>query len=154
MTPSHPLDDQPPRLSRRRFLAAPLALAAAGIAGSLAARVAAAAAALPHPLRTIHPDPRPGITAERILAPGVLKTERARRLYDLAREIPEILDGIHCYCECDGDPINHRSLLSCFESDQAAGCHACGSEARLVHRLHGEGRTLAEIRAEVDRKFA
>lgn len=50
--------------------------------------------------------------------------------------------------------MNHRSLLSCFESDQAAGCYACGSEARLVHKLHGEGETLEEIREAVDRKFA
>lgn len=138
-------------ISRRRFLAVPVALAAAGIAGSLTARLAAATSVLPG--GTVHPEPRPGITAERILAPDVLKSDKARKLYDLAREIPEVLDGIHCHCECDGPPMHHRSLLSCFESDQAAGCYACGAEARLVHRLHGEGKTLAQIRAAVDKKF-
>lgn len=147
--PAHP--DRTPVLSRRRFLFVPVALAAVAILESVTARAASAATRL---ARSVHPDPRPGVTAERILAPGLLKTEKARKLYDLAREIPEVLDGIHCYCECHDDPLNHRSLLSCFESDQAAGCYACGAEARLVHRLYGDGKTLAEIREAVDRKFA
>ncbi len=138
-------------LSRRRFLLVPAGLAAAGILASIGARVASAAARLKD---SAHPDPRPGVTAERILANDELKTEKAKKLYDQAREIPEVLDGIHCYCECHDDPMNHRSLLSCFESDQAAGCYACGTEARLVYKLHGEGKTLAEIREAVDKKFA
>ena len=141
-----------PALSRRHFLAVPAMIVAAGVAESLLRRLPLAAAEAVR--RSVHPEPRPGITAANILPPDVLSTEKARKLYDLAREIPEILDGIHCYCECDGDPMNHRSLLSCFESDQAAGCYACGKEARLVHRLHREGRSLAEIRTAVDREFA
>ena len=141
-----------PALSRRRFLAVPVMIVATGVAESLLRRLPLAAAAPAS--RSVHPQPRPGITAANILPPDALSTDKARRLYDLAREIPEVLDGIHCYCECDGDPMNHRSLLSCFESDQAAGCYACGKEARLVHRLHRDGKSLAEIRAAVDREFA
>ena len=140
-----------PKLSRRRFLFVPVALAAVGVLDAITARMAAAAGRLP---TSVHPEPRPGVTAERILPASELKTEKARKLYDQAREIPEVLDGIHCYCDCHDDPMRHRSLLSCFESDQAAGCYACGTEARLVHKLHGEGKTLAEIREAVDRKFA
>ena len=140
-------------MPRRRFLAASVALVAASVAGSLGARIASATVAAPRLRGSRHPEPRPGITAEKILPASALKTEKAKKLYDLAREIPEVLDGLHCYCECHDDPMNHRSLLSCFESDQAAGCYACGSEARLVHKLHGEGKSLAEIRAAVDKKF-
>lgn len=140
-----------PDITRRRFLLAPAALAAAAILGSIGARVAFAAS---WTRSSVHPEPRPGITGERILAADVLKSEKAKKLYGQAREIPGVLDGIHCYCECHDDPMNHRSLLSCFESDQAAGCYACGKEARLVHKLHGEGRTLDEIRAAVDKEFA
>ena len=138
-------------LSRRRFLFVPVALAAIGVLEAVGARMAAAAGRLPS---SVHPEPRPGVTGERILAADELKTDKAKKLYAQAREIPGVLDGIHCYCECHDDPMNHRSLLSCFESDQAAGCYACGSEARLVHKLHGEGKSLAEIRDAVDRKFA
>ena len=141
-----------PAVSRRRFLAVPAMIVAAGIAESLLRRLPLAAAEAAR--RSVHPEPRPGITAANILPPDALSTEKARKLYDLAREIPEVLDGVHCYCECDGDPMNHRSLLSCFESDQAAGCYACGKEAKLVHRLHRDGRSLADIRKAVDREFA
>jgi hypothetical protein len=156
----HPLSNDPkravrsapaPALSRRRFLFVPVALAAIGVLEAVGARMAAAAGRL---ATSVHPEPRPGVTGERILAADALKTEKAKKLYAQAREIPEVLDGIHCYCECHDDPMNHRSLLSCFESDQAAGCYACGTEARLVHKLHGEGKSLAEIREAVDRKFA
>lgn len=141
-----------PGISRRRFLLVPASLVAAGVLQSITARTAwARAVVLP---LSVHPEPRAGITADKILAPGMLKKEKARKLYDLAREIPEVLDGIHCYCECDEAPWNHRSLLSCFESDQAAGCYSCGAEARLVHRLHAAGKTLVEIRTAVDKQFA
>lgn len=100
-----------------------------------------------------HPDPRPGVTAERVL-PASRFDERPRtaQAYDMAREIPEVLDGLYCHCDCD-ESMGHRSLLSCFESEQAAGCFKCGDEMRLAHRLHKDGKTLAEIRRAVDERF-
>ena len=39
--------------------------------------------------------------------------------YQIAREIPEILDQLYCYCECD-KLLGHHSLLSCFVDSHAA----------------------------------
>ena len=50
--------------------------------------------------------------------------------------------------------LDHRSLLSCFESRQAIGCMACREEAELVVRLARDGKTLEEIRLAVDKEFA
>jgi hypothetical protein len=45
------------------------------------------------------------------------------------------------------------SLLSCFEeSGMAQFCHICKGVGRLAVKLHGEGKTLDEIRAAVDRR--
>lgn len=46
-------------------------------------------------------------------------TDKAAIAYQSAREIPEVLDQLHCYCECDRF-LDHRSLLSCYVDYHAA----------------------------------
>lgn len=41
-------------------------------------------------------------------------TGMTRDAYAAAKEIPQILDKIYCYCYCDDPPFKHKSLLSCF----------------------------------------
>jgi hypothetical protein len=40
--------------------------------------------------------------------------------YQVANDIPDILDQLYCYCECDKH-LGHKSLLSCFTDDHGAG---------------------------------
>jgi len=101
-----------------------------------------------------HPEPRPGITGENVLAESELgERRRVREAYASAREQPELFDGVYCPCECDKS-MSHRSLLSCFESRQAIGCMACRETAELVARLARKGKNLDEIRLAVDEEFA
>ena len=39
--------------------------------------------------------------------------------HQVAREIPDVLDRLHCYCECDKH-AGHTSLLSCYTDSHAA----------------------------------
>lgn len=39
--------------------------------------------------------------------------------YQVAQEIPDILDQLYCYCECDKH-MGHLTLLSCFVDSHAA----------------------------------
>jgi Protein of unknown function with PCYCGC motif len=101
-----------------------------------------------------HPEPRPGVTGENVLAEAELGSKRrVLEAYEAARTHPELFDGIYCACQCDKS-MDHRSLLSCFESRQAIGCMACREEAEVVARLARDGKTLAEIRVAVDKEFA
>src|SRR6185369_6534255 len=61
-----------------------------------------------------HPDPRPGITAEKVLTPEQVgdKKKEVLEAYEYARSYPEIFDGIYCPCDCKKS-MGHRSLLSC-----------------------------------------
>jgi hypothetical protein len=77
---------------------------------------------------------------------------RVRAVYAQAAEVPQVLDGIHCYCEC-AQHSGHRSLLSCFESDHAAACDICLTEATIAHRMTREDRSLDEIRASIDELY-
>jgi hypothetical protein len=71
----------------------------------------------------------------------------------MAKAIPNVLDGLHCYCECARDH-GHRSLLTCFESDHGAACDICLQEAALAYRMTQEGAGLDQIRERIDAMFA
>jgi hypothetical protein len=74
-------------------------------------------------------------------------------LFDMVREIPEIVDGIRCQCGCS-DPPDFYSLLSCYEGEgMARHCDVCQGQARLAYRLHRAGNTLDEIREAIDARF-
>jgi hypothetical protein len=39
--------------------------------------------------------------------------------HQVAREIPDVLDQLYCYCYCDKH-LGHKSLLSCYTDGHAA----------------------------------
>ena len=120
-------------------------VAGAAVAGLLVATRASSVAA--------HPDPRPGVTAERVLPPSlVLNTPGAADAYAAARSAPRVLDGVHCYCEC-AKHFGHRSLLTCFESDHGAQCDICMGEATLATSLASRGGSLDAVRHAIDERF-
>ncbi len=49
--------------------------------------------------------------------------------------------------------MHHRSLLRCFETDQPVGCGACRESAALIGPLAKDGKSLADIRAAVDKDY-
>lgn len=144
------MSNESQKLSRRGALAALVRLLSAGAVVGLAP---AALPALLAPRRGgVHPDPRPGVTAERVL-PDARVSEKARSAYAAAREFPEVFDGIYCHCDCAERHGELRSLLSCFETEMPMDCGICSGEARLVGRLARRGKTLPEIREAVDERY-
>lgn len=104
-----------------------------------------------------HPEPRAGVTADKVLKVDDLGERVSRSVsaaYDAARKYPEIFDGLACACGCHGEAAyQHRSLLVCYETRQPTGCHTCQTEASFVGKMTADGKTLADIRTAVDRKF-
>ena len=138
------------RQSRREFLrAAPGTLAVVPFAPAVLSASRMRIAGGPHPT------PRAGISAAKVATDVQLaKHSDAIATFALARQIPEILDGVRCQCGCiDGKA--YYSLLSCFETPDmmAAECQVCQAQARLAHRLHAAGKSLDEIRKGIDAKF-
>ena len=102
-----------------------------------------------------HPEPRPGIDASHMTTPeAVRKFPDALPAFDEAREIPAVLDGIRCQCGCSDAP-DMRSLLSCYEGEDAMALHCdiCEGQARLAFRLHRAGKSLDQIRAAIDARY-
>jgi len=44
---------------------------------------------------------------------------KAAAAHRIAREIPDVLDQLYCYCACDKQQ-GHKSLLSCYTDGHAA----------------------------------
>ena len=55
-----------------------------------------------------------------ILDPAMF-TGQTRLAYAAAKKYPEVLNEVYCYCYCDQQPFNHKSLLSCFVDRHGAG---------------------------------
>jgi hypothetical protein len=100
-----------------------------------------------------HPDPRPGITGERVLTGAAIPgTPGAAEAYAAARAAASTLDGVYCHCDCSKH-AGHRSLLTCFETNHGAYCDICMGEAMLASQLASRGTSLQEIRAAIDAQF-
>jgi hypothetical protein len=103
---------------------------------------------------TEHPDPRPDIDGSKVLTGEQLTNPGALPVYDMIRQIPQIADGIRCYCGC-ADLPGYYSLLTCYEEGgMAQYCEICQGQGRLVFGRHQEGQTLERIRRAIDARFA
>ncbi len=79
---------------------------------------------------------------------------KTREAYQVAKEIPETLAQLPCYCHCD-QSFGHRSLHTCFVDDHASQCAVCVDEALLAYRLQKEkGLKPEQIRELIIEKYS
>lgn len=55
-----------------------------------------------------------------VLDPSLF-TGRTRMAYAAAKQYPDAMNEVFCYCYCDQHPFNHKTLLSCFTDDHGVG---------------------------------
>lgn len=80
-------------------------------------------------------------------------TGLVRDAYRAAKEIPQTLAQLPCYCHCDRG-MGHKSLHSCFEDDHASHCAVCVNEALLALKLEKEQKlSPAQIRDQIVEQF-
>lgn len=86
--------------------------------------------------------------------PAAVFYGKAREAYAVAKEIPETLAQLPCYCHCDRS-FGHKSLHTCFVDDHAAHCAVCVDEALLAYRLQKEEKkTPALVRDIIIEKYS
>ena len=51
--------------------------------------------------------------------PPAIFSGRVRKAYQIARDIPEVLDKLYCYCMCK-ENSGHKNLLTCYVDNHAA----------------------------------
>jgi hypothetical protein len=80
-------------------------------------------------------------------------TGATRDAYRAAREIPETLAQLPCYCHCDRG-MGHKSLYSCYQDEHASHCATCVNEALLALKLEKEQKLpAAQIRDRIVQQF-
>lgn len=87
------------------------------------------------------------------LSPDKFGGAQVRQAYQVAKEIPETLAQLPCFCYCDKG-FGHKSLHSCYEDDHSAGCSTCIDEALLAYQLQKEEKLPPEqVREQIIAKF-
>lgn len=81
------------------------------------------------------------------LAPELF-TGNQKLAYQAAKDIPQTLAQLPCYCHCDRGH-GHKSLHSCFESEHGENCGICIGEALMAHNLQRQGVSMSEIRKQI-----
>lgn len=96
-------------------------------------------------------DLRGGETRETL--PPYYFTGETAEAYKVALELPEVLDSLYCYCDCEKH-MGHKSLLTCFVDQHGAYCDICINEALTAGQMHADGADIATIRKVVDETFS
>lgn len=91
--------------------------------------------------------------ASAVLDPDQFDRPEVQRAYQIATEIPEVLNQLYCWCGCENRGV-HRSNLACFEDRMSANCDVCRGTAEIAARMSQDGVTdPSEIQAAVDMEW-
>ena len=80
-------------------------------------------------------------------------TGPVREAYKVARENPELLAQLHCYCGCDR-ANGHKNLLDCYRDHHGASCSICTGEALEAKKLFDQGAGIEMIREALRARYA
>jgi len=78
---------------------------------------------------------------------------KTAKAYRAAKEIPEVLDKVYCYCECQKN-FGHKSLLTCFIDKHGSKCGICMDEAIMAYDLKKKGYDTKSIVDKIDDYFS
>jgi hypothetical protein len=77
----------------------------------------------------------------------------AKQAYIVARQHPELLAQLDCYCGCEQHE-GHKSLLDCFRTRHGAGCDTCIGEAVTAGKLAEGDMPVEQIRQALHDRYA
>jgi Protein of unknown function with PCYCGC motif len=80
-------------------------------------------------------------------------TGEVREAYKIARENPDLLAQLHCYCGCDRTE-GHKNLLDCYRGHHAASCAICTNEVLEAKKMFDQGASIETIREALRARFA
>jgi len=81
-------------------------------------------------------------------------TGKARAAYQAAKEIPEILVELPCFCGCmDSKELGHKNNLYCFADAHGNICDLCQTIALEAKEMHRKGLPVETIRANIRKTY-
>ena len=91
--------------------------------------------------------------AEGVLSPTLFNDEKTRAAYQTARDIPEVLEQLPCFCGCMTN-FGHKNNLFCFKDQHGSGCEICQDIALDARKMHDNGMSIAQIQENIKAKYS
>ena len=88
-----------------------------------------------------------------VLSPTLFNDERTRAAYQVAKDIPEVLEQLPCFCGCMTS-FGHKNNLFCFKDQHGSGCTICQDIALDARKMHDEHMPIAQIQENIKAKYA
>lgn len=92
--------------------------------------------------------PKPNIAT---LDPALF-TGRTRTAYEAAKEVPQVLAQLPCYCGCMSSP-GHKNNLDCFHDEHGVECAMCQSIALDARDMWNDGWDIERIRQSIKGRY-
>jgi hypothetical protein len=87
-----------------------------------------------------------------VLNPNMFGDEKTRAAYQTAKDIPEVLEQLPCFCGCMS--LGHKNNLFCFKDQHGAGCDMCQNIALDARKMHDQGMPIAQIQESIKSKYS
>ena len=88
-----------------------------------------------------------------VLSPTLFSDEKTRAAYQVAKDIPEVLEQLPCFCGCMTS-FGHKNNLFCFKDQHGSGCNICQDIALDARKMHDQGVSIAQIQDNIKAKYA
>ena len=88
-----------------------------------------------------------------VLSPTIFDDERTRAAYQVAKDIPEVLEQLPCFCGCMTS-FGHKNNLFCFKDQHGSGCTLCQDIALDARKMHDAGMSITQIQDNIKAKYA
>ena len=88
-----------------------------------------------------------------VLSPALFTDEKARAAYQTAKDIPDVLEQLPCFCGCMMN-MGHKNNLFCFKDQHGSACEICQDIALDARKMHDQGLPIAQIQENIRAKYA
>jgi hypothetical protein len=88
-----------------------------------------------------------------VLSPTLFDDAKTRAAYQAAKDIPEVLEQLPCFCGCMSH-YGHKNNLFCFKDQHGSGCDLCQDIALDARKMHDQGMSIAQIQEQIKAKYS
>ena len=86
------------------------------------------------------------------LSPDLFADPVARDAYQAAKDVPEVLEQLPCYCGCM-QHFGHKNNLFCFKDAHGSECSVCEGIAIDARQMHKQGLSIDQIKENIRQKY-
>jgi hypothetical protein len=84
---------------------------------------------------------------------GFINDAKAQAAYQVAKDIPEVLEQLPCFCGCMAH-FGHKNNLFCFSDTHGAGCDICENIALDARDMHKQGIPTEKIKQTIIDRYS